>query len=209
VTEGTGPFRSVASRRAFSLIELLVVVAMLGVAAGLLVPRLAPSRSGSFETEVDAIASVLTAVAQRDAVSSQRLAIEYNPEENELSVLVFQKDPGARNEEDSAWRRDPFLGTLRLGGAEIDRAIVGGARFDEEAFRIDLAPGTPREDITLIVVPRGGSVFGELVYRVELPSYSVDARAMRARSGGEALGGQSTGPVRVDLDESGLTEEAW
>ena len=187
-----------------------MVVVMLGVAAGLVVPRLAPASARSMDAELDAIASVLTAVAQRDAVSSQRLAIEYDPEENEIAVLVFQKSAGAGNDEESNWRRDPFLGTLRLGGTSIGRAFVGGVRYDEEPFRIDLAPGTPRPDIALVVVPAGETVFGDEVYRVELNASAIDAEVLSARPGGDSAEVEDgSTPSRVDLDDMGLSEEPW
>lgn len=200
-----------ATSRGFSLLEVITVVVMLGVAAGLVLPRLAPSSANTIEAELDAVAAVLTAVAQRDAVSSQRLALEYDPEGNELATLVFQRAAGASNMDDEIWRRDPFLGTLRLANTKIVRATVGGSIYDDGAFRMDLAPGTPRPEVVLIATPIGGELFGSEVYRIELNAGSIDARVRSARPGGDPADTTENDSVasRVDLDQRGLAEEPW
>lgn len=198
-------------QRGFSLLEVITVVVMLGVAAGVVLPRLGTASSNTLEAELDAVASVLTAVAQRDAVSSQRLAVEYDPEGNELSTLVFQKTAGAGNFDEEVWRRDPFLGTLRLANTKIVQATVGGSRYDDGAFRMDLAPGTPRPEIVLIATPVSGDLYGSRVYRIELNSGAIDARVRLARPGGEPadISDDDGRATSVDLDQRGLAEDRW
>lgn len=100
--------RVTLARAGFSLMEAMVVVMILAIMATVVVPRLNAMVQRPARQSAILVGDFLTSVAQRDALTSQPLAIEFNGEQNTLALLVPADEPGQ-------WRRDLVIAPIQLG----------------------------------------------------------------------------------------------
>lgn len=128
--------RRIASRRrAYTLVELLVVVAILGLAASVVGPAMGGVGVLRVQAAVRTIVADITE-AQSDALASQRgRAIVFHPDENRWDVVEVN---GAV--------LDPVLDLIRSGairGADFGDSKLVSADFDGDAVLIFDEMGAP------------------------------------------------------------------
>lgn len=80
-------------RRGFSLLEALIVVAIIGLLAGLVVPRLGGMSRREELLVADRVADLLTMFAFRAAAGTQPVAILHDPAQGRIELLIFDIDP--------------------------------------------------------------------------------------------------------------------
>ena len=83
---------SVGGARAFTIVEVLVVVVLLAAVAGLVAPRLTNNAARRVTAAAESTAEALSALARRDAMLSQPLALTYDQASNMLRSTVLQRD---------------------------------------------------------------------------------------------------------------------
>lgn len=209
--------------RGFTLIELIVVIVLLGVVAGLFAPRLMSTSSRRAESNMREIADLLGVAARRDAsggglsAESQRLA--YDGEKKTLALRVRRARLNARGEtEDSGvWRNDPLAPVVNLEYVKVSRAVIDGVAADDRAWTLDFVPGQVRPTVELVVesVSGGGSSGRGSRSRASAgPRWNVLLLAYLTSAEVAALGATQTaaggGALRsVDLDAAGLGDRAW
>lgn len=180
---------------AFTIVEVIVVVVVLAVLAGAIVPRLTSSAGRRARVEAQAVASTLSAAAVRDAVSSQRLALDFDGEA--LRALTYGS---TADEADSAraWRPDPLIPEARLQELALAAVQTDLARTSGGVFRIELPRMGRRPAIELQLIDSGGETWW----------VSLASGATRAvvETGG---GGETAGASVVDLDASGQGRQPW
>jgi prepilin-type N-terminal cleavage/methylation domain-containing protein len=222
-------FRRAGSRRAFTLIELIVVLVIVGVIAGLAAPRIIATDRRRAETSVRAVAATLTALAQRSALSGDRSRLVYlhegrapglnqtpgpnqaagpSRDQPELRVESLRaRGVDGPDEPERVWSRDPFTPPVRLLGVEIASAGVGPTVFEREDFTIDIVPGEPRPMIQLTIAEARAVAAGGTprTWTVSLLPHETRARITGLRSG--PVGADR--PAPVDLDARGATEDIW
>ena len=181
------------ARRGFSLMEAMVVVMILAIMATVVVPRLSAMVQRPARQSAILVGDFLTSVAQRDALTSQPLAIEFNGELNTLSLLVPADEPGQ-------WRRDLVIHPIQLGDAFLVEASADGAMLDESQFRVEFRVGGARPLIEMAISDDRDSR-NEGPFHVRL---SPDA----PRAVVEGVSVQSTAD-REDLDAAGKGEQPW
>ncbi len=183
--------------RGFTLIELAVVLVIVGIVAGLTLPPMLTSDRRKAESVSRAVAALLTAAAQRDALGGERRLIEHDPESGILRLRVH-RSIGAGRDAEAAWRDDPFVPRVRLDPCVIRSARVGTARFAAEPFVIALAPGTPRPDIEMTLAGPAGRT-----WTASLPAW----RATTSLAGP----GSDPPPLArpIDLDAAGRSDMTW
>lgn len=188
--------------RAFTMIELIVVVVILGVMAVAIVPRFFGNELRGAENEVQQVRAFLNTVAARSALSSQSLAVSYDAQLRrfELYSLRAKGDAG-----DFAATRDflpdPMSLPVRLEHTTLSAMTAGGQWVDPGKGWIELAAGAPRP--TVVVVLRFDD---SAAWRLELPgdeSQSLLSRTDLKDSGQPQLS------RAVDLDASGQTQQPW
>lgn len=168
---------------------------VLAVLAGAIVPRLTSSAGRRARVEAQALASTLSAAAMRDAVSSQRVALDFDGAT--LRAMAYGSTDG---DPDTArlWRADPLIPEARLQELSLAAAHTDLARLSGETFRIEFPRMGRRPAIELQLVDSRGEA-----WRVSLASGATRAVAGPAR---ENLSGAA---VVVDLDASGQGRHPW
>jgi prepilin-type N-terminal cleavage/methylation domain-containing protein len=190
-------------RRGFTIIEIVVVIVILGIAAGFVLPRVVGGSSRSVRAKADEVGSVLSALARRDAMLSQPVALDYSRETGVLRVLTLRSDGSTR-----AWASDRLL-----PAAEIDGSADAGVRlvsvrsdqtvYRDEDFRIELDQFQPRGVLEVVLSDGRGKFFASVL----LGATSLQASVSEAE--GSAPESMSNLPEAIDLDASGKEGEAW
>ncbi len=191
------------SRRAFTLIEVIVVIILLGVAAAVVIPRAFSGGTKRAEQVARSAASLLTAVAQRDATAFEPMLLVYSREEATLEVHVMRGDAEGR---DRAWKPDLFIDPVRFGDGVLRSASIDGQPLDDREWRIELPVNTPRPGIVLEITEEGADDGSARRWRITLPAGASAARLTDLRVVSDTA--DSTGQV-VDLDAIGMGDRAW
>lgn len=179
-------------RRAFSLVELVVVIVLLAIAAAVVLPRMVSGSGREVRSRADAIASLLSTAARRDSLTSQRVGVEYSLEDAQLRVVVLTS-----GERGSVWSRDPLTPPVSLGITRVIEATSNGVPLPEEGWRIELAQSGIRPSIQVMV----GASPDQDVYRVVLAPGAIEAVIYQ---GSAALPDET-----IDLDAAGGEDSAW
>ena len=190
--------RAIASggRGAFTLLELVLVAALLAVFAGVLAPRLTGNPSRRAAVEVEAVRSLLSAVAVHDALGSEPIALAFDGSSGELRAEVRRADASGA----SAWRADPLLEPVRLARVQVTAAAIDGLRQPPRGWRVVLAQTGPRPSMELSLSrPEDAAE----TWTVSLPMGSSEALVTR----GAPAGAGTTGAI--DLDAAGRGSQPW
>lgn len=176
--------------RAFTLVELLVTLVIVGIILGLTVPRVATLTGRGVSAEADAVADLMSNAAGRAAIASQPLRVRAEAKSVEVERRVLETS--GRNEV-WVWRRDPFMPAVRLNRATVSAAYADGLRVSGAPWIVELGGGRSLE-LSLA----GGD---------NPVSVTLMAGALRAVVvEGERL---IEPPGRVDLDASGMESTPW
>lgn len=179
----------------FTIVEVIVVMVVLAVIAGAIAPRLTSSAGRRARMEAQAVERTLTALAMRDALSSQRLALDFDGNALRAVALVATDDePDALRR----WRVDPLIPEARLS----ELSFAGGAadlnQLSRRSFRIELPRVERRPDLDLRFIDTRG-----VVWQVALRSGATRAAA------GEAVAGAPEPAGIIDLDLAGQGRRPW
>ncbi len=145
----------------------------------------------------EATAETLSALARRDAMLSQPLALIFDSTNNMLRTSVLQRDVRTG---DVTWRNDPLLPDADLLDARIVAVTSDGAEMGVDALRIELDQYQPRPALRVIL----SDAKGENLVTVDLPASSLQATLvygdMRQQPGASRS---------IDLDDEGKERQAW
>ncbi len=189
---------------------------MLGVLGGLIVPRMMGNERRHARATVDALAGMLTVVAQREALGSHRMRMSYDEERGTVRLDALRVI-GASGERlgggvlgEADWRPDPLVPEVALEKVALAEVRFDGREADERAWRVEFVPGVPRAMIELVVRMGGedgaGARAGGPAWLVELLPYAPEADVLAIGAGGVAEGRRARS---VDLDETGGGEVEW
>ena len=189
--------RPAATRRAFTLIELIVVIMVLAIFASAIVPRLGSTVREEASSAVDKAAELVRLFAYRQSLGAQQVALWRDGADGRIHLIVKDidpEDPDAPPE----WRADRFASPVALPeGLELVDARVDGQRVDPAEWNIASVPGGERPKIELRFVGHG--VDASVVLPAGSPSvFRVDA-------------GNPEPFARdlIDLDRAGRDDEPW
>lgn len=193
-----------AAVRAFSLIELIVVIVLLTIVAGAIAPRLIASSGRQAEASVRSAAALLSTAAHRDAVGGgdDSLAIVHDERAGTLSLETLRREKGSNKAE---WKRDRFTRPVELNPARIRTALADGRELPRGDWRIEFGPGEQRPTIELIVEAEAGR--DRRAWYLELLPYDTAAK-LSAMSSSAAI--PASASLRsIDLDAEGKGESPW
>ncbi|MBX3375910.1 MAG: prepilin-type N-terminal cleavage/methylation domain-containing protein [Phycisphaeraceae bacterium] len=220
---GGASARGLARRGGFTFVEIIVVIVILTVVAGMVVPRLMSWKSREGEQSVRAVADMLTAAAKRDTYSTQRTMLEFGPSGRgsgggeaaapRFRLMVLRvADVGSFDPGGEGWVEDPLTPIAALEGVSLRSATAGVMDLDPRRFQIEFpgAGGTQgRPGIAMLFQDNA-----DQLWLVRLPSTATRAEVVPLGSGlnGRSMSARDlpTGdPYAIDLDASGRRDDPW
>lgn len=191
-----------SARRAFTLIELIVVIVLLTVIAGAIVPRLVTTEARRAETSVKNIAALLSAAAHRDAVGGDSIAIVHDGKAGQMTLETLRR---AESTAAAEWKRDRFTQPVEFDQVRVRQALIDGREASGNEWRIEFTPVEQRPTVELIV--ESGAEGKSRAWYIELLPYDTSAKIV-SMGGGSSVP-TSTALRSVDLDASGKGDSAW
>lgn len=189
--------------RAFTFIELVVVIVIISIVAGLVIPRITSWKSRQGEQSVNAVADLLSAAAKRDTYSTQPAAVVLDGGAVRLLALQVNNarsfDPGSET-----WVQDPLTPAANLDGIRLLAGAAGATELDTRKFRVEF-PGAGgaqgRPGVALLF----GDDQGQR-WLVKLPPSGMRAEVVQNAAN---KGLPTADENAIDLDATGLRDEAW
>lgn len=183
----------------FTLIEIICVLAILAVLAGLIVPRITPSPDRAARAEAVELQRMLTAFAQRDIYASDPIALQYDDATSRLSLYALRRNDFSSGGK-AAWTEDRIVPAITLETLQIKAIHANGSPIKDRRWRIELSQTFPRPDIVLELSRAGAP--SQNNYIIDLAP-----RALAARLTPGSTPPRDTG--YADLDAQGRGEDAW
>lgn len=183
--------------RAFTLIELIIVVVILAIMAAAVVPKFMGTARQEANVAVDKVGELMRLFAYRQALSSQQVGLWRDGENGSMHLIVMDTDPEDETSEPE-WRPDRFASAVSLpSGMDVQEVRVNDQRQPPDEWLVASVPGGARPKIEIRIA--GNGVDATLILPAGSPSVvRVDE-------------GQLAPFVRtpIDLDRAGLDQEAW
>jgi len=218
-------------RHAFTMVEVVVVIILITVLGALVLPRMMSNGIREAEQEAKALRMLLTTLAQRDSISGRALAIEFDPVNNRVELMVQRSDAEVDEASGSAggastavaasllWKPAPLVRPVTLSASELrqvtaDARVVGGsdaglpsssAGSSAGSWRIEVRQSEPRPAISILIAR---------------PERSSDSHAWQI----DLLPGQTSASIKglespslwrapeaesLDLDATGMRAGSW
>lgn len=183
-------------RRGFSLVEVIIVCALLAILAGTIVPRLLVVQRQKEEKAIVETEDLLRMYAFRNTAGAQQIGLYFDPASNELSLWIYDLNP-AEPEAPRIWQQDRLSAPVGFPeGMTIASAVA------------DELPMAMREPWNIPTNPDGSRP------RIELELSGSEKRAVLV------LENYATAPTRVDengflarspvdLDAEGSALDPW
>ena len=181
-------------RRAFTLLEMIVVIIILGIMASMVIPRLSGNQGREFNLTVDRIADVVLMFAHRVSTSNKPSGLRYNIEAKQFELLQKFKEEG-----EYYWDLDPLAQPVVLPSwldQDTIAIFVDGELTDTSQWPITTTPGETRPLVEVTLHWKNRSAI------IKLPSHAIGPRVWFDGSGVDPL-------VPIDLDEHGRGREEW
>ncbi len=183
--------------RGFTLIEVVIVIMIVVLFAGLILPRLSGVGQRAEQLTVDRVEDLLAAFSYRDSLASGSTAIEYSSIDHSLILLTLLANP-EQPEDPAIWSRDILVPVVRLPESMGIRTYEEGQLLpDGDWSIITRIDGTrPKIEIQLFGVATDTTVM--LDPWAQGP-YVVDELAMEKTTLSDA----------IDLDAIGQDKDPW
>jgi prepilin-type N-terminal cleavage/methylation domain-containing protein len=194
-----GPSRRIGPR-GFTLLEVIVVVAILALLATLTVPRVTGMARREFDLTADRVADLLMMFAHRDSLGQKPVGIMYDESRRALMLVVLDiDDPEQRHT--ASWQLDPYVDPVKLPDIVDPQSLVATA--DGEVayiaeYPLSHTPGEARPTIEISFQSYDGA------YHTSLVLHPYDVAPRRTDRSAQAQARQP-----VDLDAAGRSREEW
>jgi general secretion pathway protein H len=165
------------NRRGFTLIEIVVVLAIIGMVLALVIPRLPNSEHEDLKTSARTLASTLRYMQDRAATARTTYYLRLEPGTDNVKVLEAAADGGEKEPEDTLLRQRP----VKEGIVVADVVIPRLGKVSEGQVRLDVGMGGLRDFAaihlrssdgrfwTVMAFPSGGKVKVYEGYQEEVP----------------------------------------
>lgn len=182
------------NRKAFTLLEIIIVIIMIGIISAMVLPRLTGNRSREFTLTAERVADVVLMYAHRNATSNQPSALQYNTDTKEFALLTKIKD-----EDERYWEYDPLAKPIYLPNwldGESLSIFADGDYTDTSQWPLTASPGEARPliEITLDWENRSSVI--------SLAPHAIGPKLWLDGVGAEPI-------MPIDLDAQGRGQEEW
>lgn len=182
-------------RRGFTLLELVVVAALLALVAAMVVPRLTGMARRDADVAAERVTELLSMFALRDNSGSTLSSIWL--EDGCMVLKTWHVEPGERSE-DATWEPDWFVQPVCMpDGVGLEEVRCNGLLLPPEEWFVMGSPSGDRPCIEVRLVAEGFDSLITLQPGASLPT-RVDNGVQR-----EAM------HAAIDLDQKGLDREPW
>lgn len=186
------------SRRAFSLVEVIIVIVILSLFAGLIIPRVAGISRGTNQLTVMQAADLLAAFAYRDSIASGKTALEFNGDSRVLMLMAHV--PESASSDSNAWSVDTLAPIVYLPEGIQINAFKDGALLPDSGWWIESSSDGTRPKVELNLEGK------ELDSSITLPPWSQSPYTTdRVKNGLSRV----VLPEEIDLDSSGQERIRW
>jgi len=196
-----------AGARAFTLVELVVVVVLVGILAGLIVPRLVSTSGKQSENEAETLRLFLTQLAERASLSGELLAVDFDPAKQQLGPLAYRSTPAVSGAAETvAWVKPGLVRPVTLAVTKLAGVSIDGRRLPPGTpwrFELGGSTMTPRGVLSLSLA---AETAGSESWQVDLLPGEFIARKARIKSQADWRPSQSRS---VDLDAQGRRADPW
>jgi type II secretory pathway pseudopilin PulG len=184
------------------MIELIVVVVVLAVLAGIAVPRMLAGDNRRAQAEAESVAMLLTQAARRQMLTTSRIAAEYDADFGAFKIMVLKPGDAANFDgRDRVWTQDPLLNSVPLASLEVVTATSNAASLDPRRFHAELSDAGGRVALALLL--RDPSTGSE--WTVRLPLAGDRALLIAGRDQRDP----QLDPDTIDLDDAGRRDSPW
>lgn len=188
-------------RSAFTLLEMLVTVVVLGIAGALLIPAMGETGILRVQGALRMLVSDMTFI-QSDAVAFQeRRAIVFDVANNAYTLITV---PGNNLDPENNTLYDPSRPggryVVSLNDARFGDSRITNVNFDNNAYLIFDALGGPIADPTTNTASNGGSIQVSGMrqnFRITVDAFTGRIRVVREAAGAGGGGGGGGGEVAV------------
>ncbi len=195
--------------RGFTMVETIVVVVLLSVAAGLIATRMRfdPDRRG--EAEVARVASLLESAAARAAFTAQKTCVRYERNNaggagGRLAVEVaLPTDRMSFDVQEVAWAPDSLEAMVNLEHTTLERGASDGFPLDPGGWRIEFEGSGRQSGVELVLKSAETSTRWTVVLASHAPRAAVVTGQVNDAADVGEVGGA------IDLDGIGLGDAAW
>jgi len=144
------PARPRRPRRGFSLVEMIIVCALLAILAGTVVPRLLVVQRQREEKAIVEVEDLLRMYAFRNTAGTQQIGLYFDPALNELSLWIYDLDP-TEPEGPRIWQQDRLSAPVSFPDGMTVAAAVADDRTmsSREPWNIPSHPDGSRPRISL------------------------------------------------------------
>ncbi len=205
------PLRRASS--AFTLIEAIVVIVILGILATAIIPRMLNVGQREAELEAKAVQRLLSVAAEKCSVWNRPVAVDFALDKNTLSVWTQSEDAKASADTTGSarviWHFDSMVEPVVFNRLKITIATQDGQPFDSNKWRASFIPGQPRPAISVELEPKSDRDGPR--WTITLPvGETVATRA----AGADALHpvgtpGLASQARSIDLDDAGKGQTKW
>ncbi len=182
------------TRNAFTLLEIIVVLVVIGVMSAMIIPKLGSRQQLEFNLTVDRVNDAVLMFAHRVSTSNQPAGLRYDRDAHRLELLSKFEDNG-----DYYWEPDPLAKPVLLPSWLDKDAItifVDGEVTDTTQWPVTTTPGETRPLIEVSIFWEQHSAL------ISLPSHAMGPTIWIDGVGIEPL-------VPIDLDAQGRGREEW
>lgn len=192
------------TRRAFTLVEVIVVTVLMAMLAVVLVTRLTGGTSREFDLATERVSDLMLMYAIRSEFADEPIGITMDPERNSLRLVIRR---GERDEFNDGWQPDRSVREVQLPDFLPVRTIeflVDGDWVDPSDKPITSLPGQPRP--SLEVTLQGDDARNPRSVRLTLSPCALRPHKQDSMRNEQDI---SVPRTAIDLDTSGRWQEDW